>query len=103
MDPVIPTFSTPRAATMERMTAAPPAHLHDAVYERLLGERIIFLGSQVDDEIGNRLAAQMLLLSAEDPGRDIHLYVNSPGGSITAGMCAPALPVSGMRCRTRAS
>ena len=49
-------------------------------------ERIIFLGSQVDDDIANRLCAQILLLSAEDPTKDIHLYINSPGGSISAGM-----------------
>ena len=61
-------------------------NLNDSVYERLLRERIIFLGSQVDDVIANQLAAQMLLLSAEDPTRDIHLYINSPGGSVTAGM-----------------
>ena len=61
-------------------------NLGDSVYERLLRERIIFLGSQVDDKIANQLAAQMLLLSAEDPKRDIHLYINSPGGSVTAGM-----------------
>jgi len=61
-------------------------NLGDSVYERLLRERIIFLGSQVDDQIANQLAAQMLLLSAEDPKRDIHLYINSPGGSVTAGM-----------------
>ncbi|MDN5760383.1 MAG: ATP-dependent Clp protease proteolytic subunit, partial [Tomitella sp.] len=54
--------------------------------ERLLQERIIFLGSQVDDEIANRLCAQILLLSAEDPTRDISLYINSPGGSVTSGM-----------------
>jgi ATP-dependent Clp protease protease subunit len=60
--------------------------LPDSVYETLLRERIVFLGSQVDDAIANQLAAQMLLLSAEDPKRDIHLYVNSPGGSVTAGM-----------------
>lgn len=58
----------------------------DSVYERLLRERIIFLGSQVDDEIANKLCAQILLLSAEDPTKDIHLYINSPGGSVTAGM-----------------
>ena len=58
----------------------------DSVYERLLRERIIFLGSQVDDEIANKLCAQILLLSAEDPTRDISLYINSPGGSVTAGM-----------------
>ncbi|KAA0917400.1 ATP-dependent Clp protease proteolytic subunit [Dietzia sp. ANT_WB102] len=56
------------------------------MYERLLQERIIFLGSQVDDDISNRLCAQILLLAAEDPTRDIALYINSPGGSVTAGM-----------------
>lgn len=61
-------------------------NLSDSVFERLLQERIIFLGSQVDDEIANRLCAQILLLSAEDPTRDIKLYINSPGGSVTAGM-----------------
>ena len=60
--------------------------LGDSVYERLLQERIIFLGSQVDDEIANRLCAQILLLAAEDPSRDIAMYINSPGGSVTAGM-----------------
>ena len=61
-------------------------NLVDSVYERLLSERIIFLGSQVDDDIANRLCAQILLLAAEDPTRDINLYINSPGGSISAGM-----------------
>ncbi len=61
-------------------------NLGDSVYERLLRERIIFLGTQVDDVIANQLAAQMLLLSAEDPKSDIHLYINSPGGSVSAGM-----------------
>jgi ATP-dependent Clp protease protease subunit len=60
--------------------------LTDSVYERLLAERIIFLGTQVDDEIANRLCAQILLLAAEDPTKDISLYINSPGGSVTAGM-----------------
>lgn len=59
-------------------------NLGDSVYERLLRERIIFLGQQVDDEIANKLCAQILLLSAEDPTRDISLYINSPGGSFTA-------------------
>jgi ATP-dependent Clp protease, protease subunit len=63
-----------------------PGNLKDSIYERLLGERIIFLGSEVDDVIANQLAAQMLLLSADDPRRDIHLYINSPGGSVSAGM-----------------
>ncbi|MGB5110346.1 MAG: ATP-dependent Clp protease proteolytic subunit [Mycobacterium sp.] len=61
-------------------------NLIDSVYERLLAERIIFLGTQVDDDIANRLCAQILLLAAEDPTQDIHLYINSPGGSVTAGM-----------------
>ncbi|QLY30257.1 ATP-dependent Clp protease proteolytic subunit [Nocardia huaxiensis] len=61
-------------------------NLSDSVYERLLRERIIFLGTQVDDDIANKLCAQILLLSAEDPTKDISLYINSPGGSVTAGM-----------------
>ncbi|MBH0777112.1 ATP-dependent Clp protease proteolytic subunit [Nocardia bovistercoris] len=61
-------------------------NLSDSVYERLLRERIIFLGTQVDDDIANKLCAQILLLTAEDPTRDISLYINSPGGSVTAGM-----------------
>ncbi|SEC83087.1 ATP-dependent Clp protease, protease subunit [Streptomyces misionensis] len=59
--------------------------LGDQVYNRLLGERIIFLGQQVDDDIANKITAQMLLLAAE-PDKDIYLYINSPGGSVTAGM-----------------
>jgi len=60
--------------------------LSDSVYERLLQQRIIVLGQQVDDDIANRIAAQMLLLAAEDPTADIALYINSPGGSVTEGM-----------------
>jgi ATP-dependent Clp protease protease subunit len=60
--------------------------LNDSVYERLLRERIVFLGSQVDDPIANQICAQLLLLSAEDDERDIFLYINSPGGSVSAGM-----------------
>jgi ATP-dependent Clp protease, protease subunit len=62
------------------------ASLHDAVFDRLLRERIVFLGSQVDDDIANQICAQLLLLSADDPHRDVHLYINSPGGSVSAGM-----------------
>ena len=61
-------------------------NLNDSVYERLLRERIVFLGSQVDDPIANQICAQLLLLAAEDPERDIFLYINSPGGSVSAGM-----------------
>jgi ATP-dependent Clp protease, protease subunit len=58
----------------------------DSVYQRLLRERIIFLGSVVEDQMANAICAQMLLLAAEDPDKDIFLYINSPGGSVTAGM-----------------
>src|SRR3954452_24394655 len=60
--------------------------LSDPVYERLLQQRIIVLGQEVDDDIANRICAQLLLLAAEDSDRDIMLYINSPGGSVTAGM-----------------
>ena len=56
------------------------------IYSRLLKDRIIFLGSQVTDEVANVVVAQMLFLQSEDPKADIHLYVNSPGGSVTAGL-----------------
>ena len=56
------------------------------IYSRLLRERIVFLGQEVNDYIANLVAAQLLHLDAEDPGKDIHLYVNSPGGSAYAGM-----------------
>jgi ATP-dependent Clp protease protease subunit len=56
------------------------------VYGRLLKERIVFLGTQVDDSIANLICAQLLLLAAEDDDRDVYLYINSPGGSVTAGM-----------------
>ena len=56
------------------------------IYSRLLKDRIIFLGTQVNDEISNALVAQMLFLQSDNPKEDIHLYINSPGGSITAGM-----------------
>ena len=58
----------------------------DQVFNRLLKERIIFLGTQVEDSMANSITAQLLLLSAEDPEKDITIYINSPGGSVTAGM-----------------
>jgi len=64
----------------------PQMGLDDHVYNRLLKERILFLGSEVRDENANAICAQMLLLAAEDPDKDIWLYINSPGGSVTAGM-----------------
>lgn len=56
------------------------------LYSRLLKERIVFLGTQVDDNVADLLVAQLLFLEAEDPEKDIQLYINSPGGSVTAGM-----------------
>ncbi len=64
----------------------PNLGLQDHIYNRLLRERIIWLGSEVRDENANAICAQMMLLAAEDPDKDIYLYINSPGGSITAGM-----------------
>ncbi|GAB3087283.1 ATP-dependent Clp protease proteolytic subunit [Micromonospora schwarzwaldensis] len=58
----------------------------DRVFERLLKERIIFLGTEVTDDSANQICAQILLLAAEDAERDIYLYINSPGGSVSAGM-----------------
>ncbi|MEU3113847.1 ATP-dependent Clp protease proteolytic subunit [Micromonospora chalcea] len=58
----------------------------DRVFERLLKERIIFLGTEVTEASANQICAQILLLAAEDPERDIFLYINSPGGSVSAGM-----------------
>ena len=56
------------------------------IYSRLLKDRIIFLGEEVSDVSANLIVAQMLFLESEDPGKDIHLYINSPGGSVTAGL-----------------
>ncbi|MDG1813180.1 MAG: ATP-dependent Clp protease proteolytic subunit, partial [Porticoccaceae bacterium] len=56
------------------------------IYSRLLKERIIFLVGQVEDHMANLIVAQMLFLESENPDKDIHLYINSPGGSVTAGM-----------------
>ncbi|MDD9207187.1 ATP-dependent Clp protease proteolytic subunit [Georgenia sp. 10Sc9-8] len=67
-------------------TEAAGMGLNDNIYNRLLKERIIWLGSEVRDENANAICAQMMLLAAEDPDKDIFLYINSPGGSITAGM-----------------
>jgi ATP-dependent Clp protease protease subunit len=63
-----------------------PMGLDDNVYQRLLRERIVWLGEDVRDDNSNAICAKLLLLAAEDPEKDIYLYINSPGGSITAGM-----------------
>ena len=56
------------------------------IYSRLLKDRVVFLGGAIDDNVANLVVAQLLFLESEDPDKDIHLYINSPGGSITAGM-----------------
>ena len=56
------------------------------IYSRLLKDRVVFLGSEIDDQVANLVIAQLLFLEAEDPDKDIRLYINSPGGSVTAGM-----------------
>jgi ATP-dependent Clp protease, protease subunit len=56
------------------------------IYSRLLKDRIVFLGSQVNDEVANAVVAQLLFLQSEDPKADVHMYINSPGGSISAGL-----------------
>jgi ATP-dependent Clp protease protease subunit len=69
------------------MAAVPSGQsMNDSVYQALLANRIIFLGSEVRDENANAICAQMLLLNAEDPQKDIYLYINSPGGSVDSGM-----------------
>ncbi len=80
---VVPPYGS---ATPVARQAGAGMGLDDQVFNRLLKERIIFLGSPVMDEIANAICAQLLLLAAEDPERDIFLYINSPGGSISAGM-----------------
>jgi len=68
------------------MASADPSGSDQYIYNRLLKERIIWLGSEVRDDNANLICSQLLLLSAEDPEKDIFLYINSPGGSVTAGM-----------------
>jgi ATP-dependent Clp protease protease subunit len=79
-------FDPQPARVIEARSPGTGMNLNDSVYDRLLRERIIFLGQPVDDTIANQICAQLLLLSAEDSERDINLYINSPGGSVTAGM-----------------
>ncbi len=79
----VPSLTVPTSRSPQPGSAA---GLDDSVYQRLLRERIIFLGSVVEDQMANAICAQMLLLAAEDPEKDIYLYINSPGGSVSAGM-----------------
>ncbi|KAF4409176.1 MULTISPECIES: ATP-dependent Clp protease proteolytic subunit [Streptomyces] len=77
-----PAGRAPRASEGD----TPATRFDDHLAEQLLNQRIVFLGTQVDEISANRVCAQMLLLSAEDPRTDIALYINSPGGSVTAGL-----------------
>ena len=72
--------------TLRAAAAGSSGSMTDNVYQSLLANRIIFLGSEVRDENANAICAQMLLLNAEDPTKDIYLYINSPGGSVDSGM-----------------
>ena len=82
-----PTDGLTHLAVHQARSPQPGGFGHDdAVYQRLLRERIIFLGSVVQDDMANAICAQILLLAAEDPEKDIQLFINSPGGSVSAGM-----------------
>ena len=81
-------FITPQMSTLIPMVVEQTNRGERAydIYSRLLKDRIIFLGSAIDDHVANLVVAQLLFLYAEDPDKDISLYINSPGGSISAGM-----------------
>ena len=74
------------ARVLARATEAQMLPLSEALFQRMLRHRIIFLGQQVDDDLANRICAELVLLAAEDPKRDISMYINSPGGSVSAGL-----------------
>ena len=79
--------NTPDVPVPDQMNGGQASYgLDDHIYQRLLRERIVFLGSEVRDQNANAICAQLLLLSAEDPDADIFLHINSPGGSVDAGM-----------------
>jgi ATP-dependent Clp protease, protease subunit len=77
---------TPTPPSIVAAAEPPVLPFGDQLFQRLLRHRIIFLGQQVDDDIANRICAEMVLLASEDDKRDISLYINSPGGSVYAGM-----------------
>ena len=83
-DLITPGLASPQARAPQPGGAG--MGLDDQVYNRLLRERIIFLGTVVEDQMANAICAQLLLLAADDPHKDIYLYINSPGGSVSAGM-----------------
>ena len=77
---------TPTTPPIVAAAEPPVMPLGDQLFQRLLRHRIIFLGQQVDDDMANRICAELVLLSSEDDKRDISIYINSPGGSVYAGM-----------------
>ncbi len=77
---------TPTPPSIVAAAEPPVLPFGDQLFQRLLRHRIIFLGQQVDDDIANRICAELVLLAAEDEKRDISIYINSPGGSVYAGM-----------------
>ena len=77
---------TPAPPSIEAAAEPPVLPFGDQLFQRLLRHRIIFLGQQVDDDIANRICAELALLASEDAKRDISIYINSPGGSVYAGM-----------------
>ncbi|MET7684954.1 ATP-dependent Clp protease proteolytic subunit [Streptomyces sp. NPDC005423] len=83
-----PLTAVPATARMPRAEEGdtPPTRFDDDLAAQLLARRVVFLGTQVDEVSANRICAQLLVLSAEDPSTDISLYINSPGGSVTAGL-----------------
>ena len=80
-----PAVQDPTGILARTAEAAPPL-ITEQIFQRLLRHRIIFLGQQVDEDIANRMCAEMVLLAAEDGKRDISIYINSPGGSVYAGL-----------------
>ncbi len=80
-----PAFEDPEGILARTAEAAPPL-ITEQIFSRLLRHRIIFLGQQVDEDIANRMCAEMVLLASEDEKRDISIYINSPGGSVYAGL-----------------
>ncbi len=96
--PFVPQYLSPHAAAS--VSAGPKSNLYIPyvveqtgrgersydIYSRLLKDRIIFIGTAIDDQVANAVIAQLLFLQMEDPKKDIHLYINSPGGSVTAGL-----------------
>src|SRR6266853_1011253 len=82
-DEPTPRATTPIPMVVEQTTRGERAY---DIYSRLLKDHILFIGTEIDDHVANLVTAQLLFLEAEDPAKDIQLYINSPGGSITAGM-----------------